>query len=222
MVAIGLLVLIAKPWAVATTPPVRSSPVRATVAARAAHHQAALEPVPSTAAGQRSPSSAGASPGAPAPNAQLADARQRRQCYNPRVWRIVTNERTGSIESRSLFPINPVRARGPDDPAIAAASIHASQLLGLGYCVPVGIDRDVSTIERLILIWRKSASGAYAPVRGTRVLDQALFSLGEAYLAPPIGAPGATWPGGRYVFEVRNSPTDGAARWFALDFAPNN
>jgi hypothetical protein len=220
MLAVGLLVLVAKPWAGEPQRPGASLADRATPGARLVPSLITGQSLPDRAAAEPSPNPASASPGRPSANAQLAEAR--RQCYNPDLWRIVTNERTGSTESRSLFPTNPVAARGPDDPAITVASIHASQLLGIGYCVPVGIDRDVSTIERQILIWRQSPSGAYAPVRNTRVLDQALFRLGEAYLAPPIGAPAGTWPGGRYVFEVQRSAAGGAARWFALDFAPNH
>jgi hypothetical protein len=203
IVSLAVLLLVAKPW-VAAQPP-RSSP-----------------PATAAAAVEQPPSPAAATLAQPSPNAELAAALGRRQCQNPAVWRVVTRERTGSVETRSLFPIDPVVARGPTDPAIRAATIHASQLLGIGYCIPLATDPDVAAIEHQILIWTRSSAGLYSALKDPRVQDQALFNLGEAYLAPPIGAPAATWPGGRYVFEVQPSRAGGTARWFALDFAPSD
>lgn len=217
VVVIGLLLLVAKPW---TGTAERRPP--------SPQSQAAVEAAPSRSSVGVG-SAAGSAPAAPATpvppivGPELAVAvLARQQCQNHAVWRVVTHERTGSSETSSLFPIIPVVARGPADPSITAATIHASQLLGIGYCIPVTIDRDISAIERQILIWKQSTAGNYAAVSGTRVLDQGLFSLGEAYLGPPDGAPAATWPGGRYVFEIRDVASHGTARWFALDFAPTD
>jgi hypothetical protein len=202
MVAIGLLLLVAKPWGGTAERARPSLPPQAADAA-------------DTPPG---PASAGAAE--PTPRAELVAALGRQQCHNPVVWRVVTHERSGSVETRSLFPISPVGASGPADLSITGATIYASQLLGLGYCIPIAIDPDVSAIERRILIWEESSAGHYTVVTGTSVQDQGLFNLGEAYLAPPIGAPAGTWPGGRYVFEIQHAAADGTALWFALDFAP--
>jgi hypothetical protein len=213
---VSMLLVVAKPWgpsvsgpspdAAALPNPAPAGPVGRSRQAVSPRGAAAIAP-PRVAA--------------PSVDAETAAALGRRQCWNPDLWRIVTRERSGTSDVRSLFPIDPVAASAPSDPAIEVQTVHASQLLGIGYCVPLGMSPEVATLERHVVIWNRSGDGSYVSIRGARVLDQGLYDLGEVYLGPPAASPQPAWPAGRYVFELAGAASDGSPRWFAVDVMVN-
>lgn len=75
-------------------------------------------------------------------------------------------------------------------------------------------------------IWDAVGGRSLVRLTGARVMDAALASVGEVYLAPPGSPPtaasdasGQTWPQGRYVFELPADSPAGSPDWFAFTFA---
>jgi hypothetical protein len=77
-----------------------------------------------------------------------------------------------------------------------------------------------------VTIWFIPTHGEAVVLTGTRLLDQSLFRLGEAYYGPatsslsretPDGA-AASWRPGRYVVEIADATGDAGDLWLGLDF----
>ena len=149
----------------------------------------------------------------------------RKQCQDPRVWRLVTIERSGLLLGRSPLPVTVVAASGPEDPAIVPQTLRTGALVALGYCVPSALHADVAAAEQLVAIWAPAGTRGLVPLTDARVMDAPLASVGEVYLAPPGSAAFAesdasapSWPEGRYVFEIPADSPSGSAGWFAFTF----
>ena len=213
-----VLIAVLKPWAAAAPPGV-------SVAASSSGGAAAGANGADQAAGgeRRRGENAGATT---APDPTIDPLTMRKQCQDPDVWRLVTIERSGPLLGRSLLPVTLVAASGPEDPAIVPQIVRTGALVALGYCVPSAIHQDVTAAEESVHIW--DAVGGRGPARlgGARIMDAALASVGEVYLAPPGSVPAPTtdrsaptWPEGRYVFEIPADSPSGSPGWFAFSFA---
>ncbi|MEA2676649.1 MAG: hypothetical protein QOJ81_790, partial [Chloroflexota bacterium] len=67
-----------------------------------------------------------------------------------------------------------------------------------------------------VVLWQIDDDGAVREIRNASVVDRPLYLAGEAYWAPPDGE-GATWPVGRYIFEIQ--PNDGGpSRWMGVEY----
>ena len=93
-------------------------------------------------------------------------------------------------------------AKGPDDAALPASRDHAERLTAVGICPPTTSAASPAEQFQRVVLWHVKANGTFEEVTRARVLDKPLFNVGEAYFAPPSEL-GATWPRGRYVFEIR-------------------
>ncbi|HUR16194.1 MAG TPA: hypothetical protein VMZ33_02815 [Candidatus Limnocylindrales bacterium] len=67
-----------------------------------------------------------------------------------------------------------------------------------------------------VVLWQVDEDGRAREVVSPVITNPALFDLGEAYYAPPAGEE-ATWPRGRYVFEVKSS-TGADSGWVGIEF----
>ncbi len=199
MAALGLAIL--KPWAAPEGP----GPAPAGPAAASAGVPAIAQATP-----------------APTDDPVLEQARQRRQCQSPVDWRIVTMELAADRRMRTLFPVRPAVADGPADPGIEGHRVWASELLGLGVCVPrgakTGLAGTAGALAR-VHIWQLHDDEAPVRLNALTTLDEPLMRLGEAYFGPP-GSRGrsAVWPVGRYVFQIDALEDGGQPLWFALDY----
>lgn len=212
VIALTLLAVL-KPWAAAAPPNVpmgTASPTEPAVSATAA-------------GGGRAGENAQATPG---PDPTIDRLMMRKQCQNPDLWRLITIERSGPLQGRSLLPITLVAASGPTDPAIVPQGLHTGALVALGYCVPSALQADVAAAEQAVVIWQAVAGSGLVRLSGARVMDAALASVGEVYLAPPgstpapaTGTASPTWPEGRYVFQIPSDSPTGSPGWFAFAFA---
>lgn len=162
------------------------------------------------------------------PDATMDPLMARKQCQDPNLWRLVTVERSGPLEGRSLLPVTLVAAAGPADPRIVPQIVRAGALLALGYCLPTEIHADVTSTERDVQIWQAVVDGGPIPLADAEVADLALAAVGEVYLTPgtsssrgenaAVRAP-PTWPEGRYVFEMPADQPGGVPGWFAFEFS---
>ncbi len=171
------------------------------------------------AAGMQANATASPSLTSPSPDPSLELLVGRKQCQNPDDWRIVTMERTGPLNTRTLLPATPVVADGPSDPAIVALPFHATELFAIGYCTPVTDGRDVLATEARITVWQRLPDGRQTVLRHLRVLDPALATTGEVYLGPAAASNTTTWRDAIYIFEAPGALPSGAAGWFSLDFS---
>ena len=157
----------------------------------------------------------------PAPSAQptvdpMVLAALRRQCQSPTDWRLVTAESSATRQTRTMYAAYPDFSRGPTDAGLALSHLYASSLRAVGVCVPRADGNAVAAELARVVLWQVSDDGAVREIRNPLVVDRPLYLAGEAYWAPPPGE-GATWPQGRYVFEIE--PNDGGpSRWMGVEY----
>jgi hypothetical protein len=213
LVVVLVLLAVVKPWAPAAAPLSQPGPA---------------------SSGEPAAGGAGVARGAPpgenaratrAPDATIDPLTLRKQCRDPDVWRLVTIEQSRPLVGRSLLPITLVAATGPDDPNIVPQLVRTGELVAFGYCVPAAIHPDAAAAEAAVAIWAQVDGRVTVPLSDARVMDDALASVGEVYLAPPGGAPvpgsGApqpTWPQGRYIFRIPGDSPASDPGWFAFSF----
>jgi hypothetical protein len=143
-------------------------------------------------------------------------AAQRRQCQSPTDWRLVTVESSLRRETRTMYAATPVEATGPDDPTLPLSYLYSDQLRAVGVCVPRSPVVSPTTTLHEVVLWQVESDGVVREIQRPILMDPALYDVGEAYFAPPVEE-GATWPPGRYVFEIRRVAGAGS-RWMALEF----
>jgi len=146
----------------------------------------------------------------------LVVAAQRRQCQSPTDWRLVTAETTVTRETRTMYAATPVQASGPTDPSLPLAFLHADSLRAVGVCVPRSPVVSPTTTLHEVVLWQVESDGVIREIQRPLLMDPALYDIGEAYFSPPLDE-GATWPPGRYVFEIKRVEGAGS-RWMALEF----
>ena len=82
--------------------------------------------------------------------------------------------------------------------------------------MPRSKDSDPIATLADVVLWQIDDDGVAHEVTAPPLMDTALYDVGEAYFEPPP-TEGATWPPGRYVFEIK--PAAGQrSRWMALEF----
>jgi len=193
VLVVGALLL--KPWANGPIQPIQTLPTDVAVAATATP-----------------------SPGpTPAPTIDpMVLAVLRRQCQSPADWRIVTAETTATRQTRTMYAAYPGLSNGPTDATLPLSHLYAGGLRAVGVCVPRSADSVVAAELARVVLWQVLDDGTVREIRDALVIDRPLFLAGEAYWAPPDGQ-GATWPVGRYVFEIR--PDDGGqSRWMGVEY----
>jgi hypothetical protein len=188
---IGALVM--KPWANGPIQPTQALPTEVAVAATAT-------PGPT-----------------PAPTIDpMVLAVLRRQCQSPTDWRMVTAETTATRQTRTMYAANPDFSNGPTDASLPLSHLYAGALRAVGVCVPRDDDSVVAAELSRVVLWQVSPDGSVREVRNAQVIDRPLFLAGEAYWAPPADE-SASWPVGRYIFEIR--PNDGGqSRWMGVEY----
>jgi len=146
----------------------------------------------------------------------LIVAAERRQCQSPDDWRLVTAESTITRETRTMYAATPVDASGPADPTLPTSYLYADSLRAVGVCVPRSpVVSPTATLHEVVL-WQVERDGVVREIQQPILMDPALYDIGEAYFSPPVDE-GATWPPGRYVFEIKRAGSTGS-RWMALQF----
>ena len=168
-------------------------------------------------AGTISPPPPTATPPSPSPTVDpaLAAALDRRQCQSDTGWRLVTRERDGDIDSRTLWEVPqlaPTASLALDRPF----RLWAQAVMAMGFCAP-GATAELRVEEAThVTLSRVLDDGHIASVTNTIVTDTELAALGEIYLAPPKAmSPAGIWPAGDYLFRVQPRGSD-AGGWFAL------
>jgi len=122
----------------------------------------------------------------PAADPAVAAAAIRALCNAPPTWRLVTMESSPLGDTRTMYGIEPRPAAGPLDPSMPTADVAAFSLAAIGVCRPLTAGRadmrqPANGIE--VAIWRIDPAGDAAPAPKV-VVDEALYSIGEAYYAP--------------------------------------
>jgi len=220
VIAVGLVVALAKPWGAspnAVAPSAPASPLP-TATASSAIIEPATEP-PGQPAWQCSYASdwrvfaASQLPGTPRPSASpTAGGEGPPEGPRPRPSdRVVQPMRT-------WLAIEPATgAVGPLDPGIPVIRVILEDLAALGYCAAMtGPDAPPERVS--VSAW--SIEGAAARRLALRVIatPDAVRDATQGLFAPdsPVPTPEAGWPTGRYVFLVQGTAT-GYERWFGVD-----
>ena len=147
----------------------------------------------------------------------LTVASRRRQCQSPTEWRLVTAESTVTRRTRTMYATSPMQASGPNDSSLPLSYLYADTLRAVGVCVPRTPESNPTALLGEVVLWQVESDGVAREIDRPTLIDPALYDVGEAYFAPS-GTADATWPPGRYVFEIR-APAGGAgSRWMALQF----
>ncbi len=162
-----------------------------------------------------------AAPLGPTP-AQIAFAARHQHCRLSTAWHLLTSESTLKRPSRSLWAGAPEQATGPADPNLQLISVRVGSLQAVGICGPKTPVVSPAEVLRAVILWQVGTDGSVREVTRPRLLDVALYDLGEAYFQPPAGE-GDVWPAGRYVFEIRRlaGGESSSSRWLGLDFVPS-
>jgi len=162
-----------------------------------------------------------ASPPGPTPD-QIAFAARHQHCRLSTTWHLLTSESTLRRPSRSLWAGSPGKATGPADPALPLISVRVGSLQAVGICGPKTPVVSPAEVLRAVVLWQIGPDGSVREVTRPRLLDVALYDLGEAYFQPPAGE-GDVWPAGRYVFEIRRlaGGESSSSRWLGLEFVPS-
>jgi hypothetical protein len=141
------------------------------------------------------------------------------QCYPGADWRLFAIEMNSGRRLRHWLTIEPAAAASPDDPAVPFARIVTDRLLALGFCVGSGRAGPGPLVG--VRAWALAAGGGVVPISLTPLADYMPRepNLGAVYRPPsaPRGAAGAEWSPGRYVFSVRQGPTEADERWFGVE-----
>jgi hypothetical protein len=145
-------------------------------------------------------------------------------CIAPPTWRLITIEKNELGASRTLYSTQPTAASGPADATIPTTRVHARNLLGIGVCRPNPQGRPLADLPSdRVAIWEIPSGGQPVMISDPRIVDDALFSLGEAYYGPPpTAAAGAAvesrpWDPGRYVLEVSQRTAGAEPQWLGID-----
>jgi hypothetical protein len=178
---------------------------------------------PSTTRGADLADEASVTPALPEPTVDpLAIAARHQLCRLSKAWHLLTSESTLKRPSRSLWAGSPATATGPADPKLRLTSVRVGSLQAVGICGPKTPVISPAEVLRSVVLWQIGADGRPREVTQPRLLDEALYDLGEAYFKPPAGE-GEVWPAGRYVFEIRRlaGGEGSASRWIGLEFVPS-
>ena len=144
----------------------------------------------------------------------LAAALDRRQCQSDTGWRLVTRERDGDIDSRTLWEVPqlaPTASLALDRPF----RLWAQAVMAMGFCAPGN---------------RRAARGGMDDVTLSRVLDDGQIASVVNPATPTPNwprwarstwprrkamSPAGIWPAGDYLFRVQPQESDPGG-WFAL------
>jgi hypothetical protein len=172
------------------------------------------------------PAGSGRSPGAesspsvlPPAAAQASPAvapPTRARCYSREGWRLVTVERTENSEIRTWIAVGPVPATGPADPRIPSVRVVVGPFQGLGFCAPEA----ASPAQGVLWLMQADAPQPIALTSLEPLDGEAEADRGVAFAAPDeLRQREASWPSGRYVFEIRTAGTT-RSLWFAFAVVP--
>jgi len=195
IVAIALVALIAKPWAVSDRPTPGEGGARRDHSTPTVRPDVAAVPSPSDGAG-----------------ALVASF-----CLDPGSWLVASVERWRDQRIKVWRALEPAAsARGPGDPTIPLVSFVSEGLTELGWCAPViGTERPAAPVD--VTVWRRTGGVASTlTVVSSRPLS-GHSAFGDLYRPPSLLASsrGGTWSAGTYVFRYREN--DGRVRWFAVE-----
>ena len=152
----------------------------------------------------------------------VAFAERHQHCRLSSTWHLLTSESTLKRPSRSLWAGSPGKASGPADPKLHLTPVRVGSLQAVGICGPKTPVISPAEVLRSVVLWQVRTDGSVREVTRPRLLDVALYDLGEAYFQPPAGE-GDVWPAGRYVFEIRRlaGGESSSSRWIGLEFVPS-
>jgi hypothetical protein len=210
VVAIVLVVVIVKPWALSGPAPTAGDEPEGGAAIT---QTSATSATPGSALDGARPSPGSSPTGSPDPAAAV-DA----FCLERGTWLVASVETWQDQTVRVWRALEPATsATGPDDPTIPVIRVASERVLQIGWCAPPGdgsasTDAEAATLD----VWRRSETGTRPQLMVRSRPVGAASPLGAMYVAPrrPLGSRSAVWPEGTYVFRHRSA--DGQEHWFAI------
>ncbi|MDL2334416.1 MAG: hypothetical protein QFC55_00090 [Chloroflexota bacterium] len=156
----------------------------------------------------------------PQPTAVTGESGFFQQCFPTDNWRLTAIQDHGTTAVRTVWPAAP-QFVAADASGTESVRVFGPNVAGIGFCAPGQQHATRLAQAAAVSLWRRDATGAIVPVAGARVIDSALASEGEVYLAPPtpLGANGE-WPVGDYFFEISRDRTGSNPTWLALRVMP--
>ena len=156
----------------------------------------------------------------PQPTAVMGESGFFQQCFATDNWRLTAIQNHGTTAVRTVWPAAAAFVAA-DASGSQSVRVFGSSVSGIGFCAPGQQQATRLAQVAAVSLWRRDATGAIVPVDGARVIDSALASEGEVYLAPPtpLGANGE-WPVGDYFFEISQDRTGSNPTWLALQVMP--
>jgi hypothetical protein len=148
-------------------------------------------------------------------------------CNAPPTWRLITAEADAIGAARTMFTAVARAANAANDPSIPTVELRADRMFAIGVCRPNPAGLRVPDVPfEPIAIWNLPSHGPPVAIAGARILDLALFELGEAYYGPPeppnaSGSPTTetmSWGPGRYVLELDGTSSGEPSLWLGLNF----
>lgn len=159
-------------------------------------------------------------PQTPEPTAVMGESGFFQQCFPTDNWRLTAIQDHGSTAVRTVWPAAP-RFVAADTSDGDLVRVFGSSVAAIGFCAP-GEQKAVRLAHAAaVSLWRLDAAGAIVPITGAHVIDSALASEGEVYLAPPTPlAANGEWPAGDYFFEINQGRSGSNSTWLALRVLP--
>ncbi len=159
-------------------------------------------------------------PQTPQPTAVMGESGFFQQCFPTDNWRLTAIQDHGSAAVRTVWPAAPLFAAA-DANASDSVRVFGQNVAAIGFCAPGQQQATRLAQTAAVSLWRRDAAGAIVPVAGARIIDSALASEGEVYLAPPTPlATNGEWPVGDYFFEISQDRTGSNPTWLALRVMP--
>jgi hypothetical protein len=190
VVAVGLAIVVVKPWSLGQT--AGDTHPRATAPTAAGPQLSVAGPIAAASSD---------------PRAGVADI-----CLDVGAWLVTSIERDRGRTIRVWRAMLPApAATGPLDPLIPQMPVRSERVLELGWCAP-GEGANAPTQEASVDVWRTEGGAATRIHPVTPTAGDGPSAFGALYL--PIGPAATSWDPGTYVFRHRSS--DGQERWFSL------
>jgi hypothetical protein len=156
----------------------------------------------------------------PQPTQVMGESGFFQQCFPTDNWRLTAVQDHGATVVRTVWPAIPLFSAG-DSSDRDSVRVVGARVAGIGFCAPGQLQATRRARTADVSLWRRDTSGEIVPVEGARVIDMALASEGEVYLAPPTPlAVNGQWPVGDYFFAISQGRSGSSPTWLALRVMP--